>query len=77
MFRRDSCAFYVLRFVLVLLLFWYGMQWVRGRLLPYRRFFTRSHSQTRSYSQPHFRAAPAARAPHVRRAERPGALAGN
>lgn len=38
MFRHDSCAFYVLRFVLIVLLFLYGMQWVLGRLLPYQPF---------------------------------------
>lgn len=36
MFRRDSCAFYVLRFILIVLLFLYGMQWVMGRLFPSR-----------------------------------------
>ncbi len=40
MFRRDSCQFYVLRFLLLVLLFLYGMRWVVGRLFPYRRFLT-------------------------------------
>jgi len=40
MFRRDSCAFYALRFILFVLLFLYGMQWVLGRLFPFRRFLT-------------------------------------
>lgn len=38
MFRHDSCAFYVLRFILIVLLFLYGMQWVLGRLFPYQPF---------------------------------------
>ena len=43
MFRRDSCAWYALRFFIALLLFLYGMQWVLGRLMPYRRFLPLPH----------------------------------
>ncbi len=67
MFRRDSCAWYVLRFVLVLLLFWCGMQWVRGRLFPYRRFLP----------LPPVHTIPATPAPSGRHAQTLSAFAGN
>ncbi len=69
MFRHDSCAFYVLRFVLIVLLFLYGMQWVIGRLFPYQPFLFPSR---------HFMALPrfpAARRSSARQAQAPDALA--